>query len=153
MPQLLAAEGKAKPKKDVSLIFVFLHGGQSHIDTFDLPDTLLIGGERPDADEDLPASTGDRLLAEPATPDKFGLAVATGTTTRPRPRRPLHPHWLLPDGWLQPGRSRRTTRSRAWVRSCRRSLGRRGRARVCRAPEGSPPAAAPRISSRRTPRS
>ena len=36
LPQLLRAEDVAKPKKDVSLIFVFLHGGQSHLDTFDL---------------------------------------------------------------------------------------------------------------------
>ncbi|MFM8274056.1 MAG: DUF1501 domain-containing protein [Gemmata sp.] len=39
LPQLLrAAEGarRAAPKRDVSLIFVFLHGGQSHLDTFDL---------------------------------------------------------------------------------------------------------------------
>ena len=38
LPQLLrAAEGagRAAPKRDVSLIFVFLHGGQSHLDTFD----------------------------------------------------------------------------------------------------------------------
>lgn len=36
LPQLLRASEKAKPAKDVSLIFVFLHGGQSHLDTFDL---------------------------------------------------------------------------------------------------------------------
>ncbi len=36
LPHLLRASDKAKPKKDVSLIFVFLHGGQSHLDTFDL---------------------------------------------------------------------------------------------------------------------
>src|SRR3954471_21526853 len=30
LPRLLAE----KPAKDVSLIFVFLHGGQSHLDTF-----------------------------------------------------------------------------------------------------------------------
>ena len=36
LPQLLRAEEKGKPHKDVSLIFVFLHGGQSHLDTFDL---------------------------------------------------------------------------------------------------------------------
>ncbi|HUR53683.1 MAG TPA: DUF1501 domain-containing protein [Gemmataceae bacterium] len=32
LPRVLAE----KPAKDVSLIFVFLHGGQSHLDTFDL---------------------------------------------------------------------------------------------------------------------
>jgi hypothetical protein len=36
LPALLRASDAAKPKKDVSLIFVFLHGGQSHLDTFDL---------------------------------------------------------------------------------------------------------------------
>ncbi|MBN9121419.1 MAG: DUF1501 domain-containing protein [Planctomycetes bacterium] len=36
LPQLLRASEGVKPKKDVSLIFVFLHGGQSHLDTFDL---------------------------------------------------------------------------------------------------------------------
>src|SRR5689334_9216942 len=36
LPQLLRAADGAKPKKDVSLVFVFLHGGQSHLDTFDL---------------------------------------------------------------------------------------------------------------------
>jgi len=36
LPQLLRASDMAKPKKDVSLIFIFLHGGQSHLDTFDL---------------------------------------------------------------------------------------------------------------------
>lgn len=36
LPQLLHAADRAKAKKDVSLIFVFLHGGQSHLDTFDL---------------------------------------------------------------------------------------------------------------------
>jgi uncharacterized protein (DUF1501 family) len=36
LPQLLRASEQAKPKKDVSLIFIFLHGGQSHLDTFDL---------------------------------------------------------------------------------------------------------------------
>jgi hypothetical protein len=34
LPRLLAAEGK--PSRDVSLIFLFLHGGLSTIDTFDL---------------------------------------------------------------------------------------------------------------------
>ena len=36
LPQLLRAGEDAKPHKDVSLIFIFLHGGQSHLDTFDL---------------------------------------------------------------------------------------------------------------------
>jgi uncharacterized protein (DUF1501 family) len=36
LPQLLRAGDGAKPKRDVSLIFIFLHGGQSHLDTFDL---------------------------------------------------------------------------------------------------------------------
>ncbi len=36
LPQLLRAEEDVKAKKDVSLIFIFLHGGQSHLDTFDL---------------------------------------------------------------------------------------------------------------------
>src|SRR5690242_5812104 len=36
LPQLLRASEEAAPKKDVSLIFLFLHGGQSHLDTFDL---------------------------------------------------------------------------------------------------------------------
>src|SRR6476469_2506503 len=36
LPELLRASDAARPKKDVSLIFVFLHGGQSHLDTFDL---------------------------------------------------------------------------------------------------------------------
>src|SRR6476469_8279555 len=36
LPELLCASDAARPKKDVSLIFVFLHGGQSHLDTFDL---------------------------------------------------------------------------------------------------------------------
>src|SRR6059058_1935160 len=37
LPQLLAADRVKSPgTKDVSLIFVFLHGGQSTIDTFDL---------------------------------------------------------------------------------------------------------------------
>jgi hypothetical protein len=36
LPQLLRASDDAKHKKDVSLIFIFLHGGQSHLDTFDL---------------------------------------------------------------------------------------------------------------------
>lgn len=36
LPELLRASDAAKPKKDVSLVFVFLHGGQSHLDTFDL---------------------------------------------------------------------------------------------------------------------
>jgi uncharacterized protein (DUF1501 family) len=35
-PHLLRAEEKAKAKRDVSLIFVFLHGGMSTIDTLDL---------------------------------------------------------------------------------------------------------------------
>src|SRR5438552_19048471 len=38
LPQLLHAEAArgVASKKDVSLIFIFLHGGQSHLDTFDL---------------------------------------------------------------------------------------------------------------------
>jgi uncharacterized protein (DUF1501 family) len=36
LPQLLGATEAAKPAKEVSLIFIFLHGGQSHLDTFDL---------------------------------------------------------------------------------------------------------------------
>jgi uncharacterized protein (DUF1501 family) len=36
LPRLLRASDAAKPKHDVSLIFIFLHGGQSHLDTFDL---------------------------------------------------------------------------------------------------------------------
>ncbi len=36
LPELLRAADTNKPTKDVSLIYIFLHGGQSHIDTFDL---------------------------------------------------------------------------------------------------------------------
>jgi hypothetical protein len=36
LPQLLRAADPAKPTKDVSLIFVFLHGGLSTIDTLDM---------------------------------------------------------------------------------------------------------------------
>jgi len=36
LPQLLRAADAAKPTKDVSLIFVFLHGGLSTIDTLDM---------------------------------------------------------------------------------------------------------------------
>src|SRR5262249_28290483 len=36
LPELLAVSKHAKQKREVSLIFVFLHGGQSHLDTFDL---------------------------------------------------------------------------------------------------------------------
>jgi hypothetical protein len=39
LPELIASEQTSRglsPRKDVSLIFIFLHGGQSHIDTFDL---------------------------------------------------------------------------------------------------------------------
>src|SRR2546430_2006074 len=36
LPELLRAADTAKPEKDVSLIFVFLHGGLSTIDTLDL---------------------------------------------------------------------------------------------------------------------
>src|SRR4051812_39085035 len=36
LPQLLRAEEDAKGHKDVSLIFVFLHGGLSTIDTLDM---------------------------------------------------------------------------------------------------------------------
>ena len=38
LPQLLRAEAArgVASQKDVSLIFVFLHGGQSHLDTYDL---------------------------------------------------------------------------------------------------------------------
>ena len=36
LPELLRAAGAAKPDKDVSLIFVFLHGGLSTIDTLDM---------------------------------------------------------------------------------------------------------------------
>lgn len=46
-PRVFAANDKALARKDVSLIFVFLHGGQSHLDTFDLkPDAPVeIRGE------------------------------------------------------------------------------------------------------------
>jgi uncharacterized protein (DUF1501 family) len=36
LPELLQCKAASGSKKDVSLIFVFLHGGQSHLDTFDL---------------------------------------------------------------------------------------------------------------------
>jgi len=36
LERLLCARESGKSKKDVSLIFIFLHGGQSHLDTFDL---------------------------------------------------------------------------------------------------------------------
>ncbi|NBU74926.1 MAG: DUF1501 domain-containing protein, partial [Planctomycetes bacterium] len=36
LERLLRAGEPGKSKKDVSLIFIFLHGGQSHLDTFDL---------------------------------------------------------------------------------------------------------------------
>jgi uncharacterized protein (DUF1501 family) len=76
LPQLLAAEGKAKPKKDVSLIFVFLHGGQSHIDTFDLkPDAPAeIRGEFNPMQTKIPGLVMCDLLPRTATQlDKFAL--------------------------------------------------------------------------------
>jgi uncharacterized protein (DUF1501 family) len=36
LPRVLRATDASRPGRDVSLIFVFLHGGQSHLDTFDL---------------------------------------------------------------------------------------------------------------------
>lgn len=76
LPQLLRASEKAKPKKDVSLIFVFLHGGQSHLDTFDLkPDAPAeFRGEFNPAKSKIPGLLICDLLPKVgAQVDKFSL--------------------------------------------------------------------------------
>ncbi|MBA4191946.1 MAG: DUF1501 domain-containing protein [Planctomycetaceae bacterium] len=76
LPQLLRAEGAAKPKKEVSLIFIFLHGGQSHIDTFDLkPDAPAeIRGEFNPMQTKIPGLIMCDLLPKVGTQlDKFSL--------------------------------------------------------------------------------
>ncbi len=76
LPQLLRAADGAKPKKDVSLIFVFLHGGQSHLDTFDLkPDAPAeFRGDFNPAKTKIPGLQICDLLPKVATQvDKFSL--------------------------------------------------------------------------------
>jgi len=76
LPQLLRAEGAAKRKKDVSVIFVFLHGGQSHLDTFDLkPDAPAeFRGEFNPMQSKVPGLIMCDLLPRVATQlDKFSL--------------------------------------------------------------------------------
>jgi len=76
LPQLLRAEGAAKRKKDVSVIFVFLHGGQSHLDTFDLkPDAPAeFRGEFNPMQTKVPGLIMCDLLPRVATQlDKFSL--------------------------------------------------------------------------------
>ena len=72
LPRLLAE----KPAKDVSLIFVFLHGGQSHLDTFDLkPDAPAeFRGEFNPAKTKTPGVEICDLLPKMATQtDKYSL--------------------------------------------------------------------------------
>src|SRR5689334_8148853 len=76
LPQLLGASSQAKPKKDVSLIFVFLHGGQSHLDTFDLkPDAPAeFRGEFSSIRTKVPGlSICEHLPKVAAQADKFSL--------------------------------------------------------------------------------
>ena len=76
LPQLLRAADGAKPKKDVALIFVFLHGGQSHLDTFDLkPDAPAeFRGDFNPAKTKIPGLQICDLLPKVATQvDKFSL--------------------------------------------------------------------------------
>ena len=76
LPQLLRAAGGAKPKTDVSLIFIFLHGGQSHLDTFDLkPDAPAeFRGDFSPAKTKIPGLQICELLPKVATQvDKFSL--------------------------------------------------------------------------------
>jgi hypothetical protein len=72
LPRLLAE----KPQRDVSLIFVFLHGGQSHLDTFDLkPDAPAeIRGEFNPAKTKTPGLEICDLLPKMATQtDRYSL--------------------------------------------------------------------------------
>lgn len=76
LPHLLRASDAGKPKKDVSLIFVFLHGGQSHLDTFDLkPDAPAeIRGDFNPAKTKIPGLLICDLLPKVnAQVDKFSL--------------------------------------------------------------------------------
>ena len=76
LPQLLRASDEAKPKKDISLIFVFLHGGQSHLDTFDLkPDAAAeFRGDFNPVKTKIPGLSICELLPKVATQvDKFLL--------------------------------------------------------------------------------
>ena len=97
---------KATAKRDVSLIFVFLHGGLSTIDTFDL---------KPDAPAEfrgaVPAHQATKLpglqvcehlpKAWPSRMDKFSLVRSfTAPQLGPRAGRPLHAHRVLP---VRPG--------------------------------------------------
>ena len=75
LPQMLRASD-AKPKRDVSLIFVFLHGGQSHLDTFDLkPDAPAeFRGEFSPAKTKIPGMDICELLPKVGgQADKFSL--------------------------------------------------------------------------------
>src|SRR5690242_11983659 len=76
LPDLLRASDAGKPKKDVSLIFVFLHGGQSHLDTFDLkPDAPAeFRGEFKPIQTTIPGlSICEHLPKVAAQADKFSL--------------------------------------------------------------------------------
>ena len=76
LPQLLRAADGAKPKTDVSLIFIFLHGGQSHLDTFDLkPDAPAeFRGDFSPIKTKIPGLSICELLPKVATQvDKFSL--------------------------------------------------------------------------------
>src|SRR5438445_6644264 len=74
LPQLLAAEGK--PGRDVSLIFLFLHGGLSTIDTWDLkPDAPaeFRGDFRPIATNVTGIQIGELMPRTARQMDKFSL--------------------------------------------------------------------------------
>ncbi|MCI0702406.1 MAG: DUF1501 domain-containing protein [Planctomycetia bacterium] len=82
LPELLRASDEVNParkgggSKDVSLIFVFLHGGQSHLDTFDLkPDAPAeFKGEFSPAKTKIPGLLICDLLPKVAKEvDKFSL--------------------------------------------------------------------------------
>ncbi len=93
LPALLERQARAADKglspKDVSLIFLFLHGGLSTIDTWDL---------KPDAPAEFrgdfkPIDTNVSGVADPLVP---------APQLRPWAGRPLHVHRLLPRRRLQP---------------------------------------------------
>ena len=113
---LLRAADGPKPTKDASLIFVFLHGGMSTIDTFDMkPDAPPeFRGEFKPIPTEVARPAGLRTPAEDGAGDGQVLAdpLVPAPQLGPRPGRPLHAHRLLPGGRVQPDACRRTTRSR-----------------------------------------
>ncbi len=110
LPAVAAGRKRRRPRRrrrNVSLIFLFLHGGLSTIDTWDLkPDAPAeFRGEFQPIATNVPGiQIGEHLpQLGPANGQVLADPLVPPSQFRPRAGRPLHADRLFPAGRLQPG--------------------------------------------------